>query len=71
MADAIDTVHDLAHRLFNAVTGALSPPSAPNKPAYTATDASQHLGTGIADKGQQLVSGRQKQIDDAVDAASK
>lgn len=70
MADALDTVHDLAHRVFNAVTGVLAPASAPNKPAYTATDASQHLGAGIAAKGAQTVSGRQKQLNQAIDDAS-
>jgi hypothetical protein len=72
MADEtmMDRVGDLAHRAYNAVTGALSPASTPNKPAATSQDASQHLGTGIVKQGADIVGGRQKQINDAVDAAS-
>jgi hypothetical protein len=70
MSDLLDKVGDLAHQAYNAVTGALSAPSAPAKPAATTIDASQHLGSGIAQKGAETVGGRQKQINDAVDAAS-
>lgn len=61
----IDTIHDLAHRAVDLASGAMSAASAPDKPAYSAEDASQHLG-GMVGKGAALVSGRQKQIDDAV-----
>ena len=71
MSDVLDKIHDLAHHAYDTVTGMLSAPSAPAKPAATAQDASQHLGNGLAANAASNISGRQKQIDDAVDAASR
>lgn len=65
MSDILDTLGDLAHSAYDTVTGAFSS-KAPNKPGYTAEDASHHMGSGIADKGASLVTGRQAQIDQAV-----
>lgn len=62
----LDTAGDLIHRVVSTVTGAISPGVTPDKPAYTAEDASHHLGTGAVDQAAKAVSGRQKQIDDAV-----
>lgn len=68
MADK-DTLGDLAQHAVDAVTG-LFKRTASSKPGYSVEDASHHLGAGLADKGAQTVSGRKKQIDDAVDDAS-
>lgn len=69
MSNVLDTLGDLAHQAYDKVTGALSSSSAPNKPGYSAVDASHHLGVGLADKGAQTVGGRQKQLDDQITAA--
>lgn len=69
MSSVLDTLGDLAHQAYDKVSGALSSPSAPNKPGYTATDAAHHLGSGTVSKGASLVSGRQAQIDKAVQEA--
>lgn len=69
MSDILDKIHDLAHHAVNLVTGDITK-SDPPKPPYTGVDASQHLGSGLAKKGADAISGRQKQIDSAVDDMS-
>lgn len=44
MSAVKDRVGDLAHRAYDAVSGVLSSPSAPAKPAATSQPATQHLG---------------------------
>jgi hypothetical protein len=70
MSDTLDKLGDLAHHAVDIITGAISRTSAPSKPAATVIDASHHLGSGAAQQTADAVSGRQKQIDDAVDSAS-
>lgn len=66
MSDFTDFLGDLVHHPIDTLTGNTGKPAAPNKPGYSATDASHHLGSGTAAKGAELVSGRQAQIDKAV-----
>ncbi len=70
MSDTLDKLGDLAHHAYDMVTGAISAPSTPAKPGATTIDASHHLGSGAAQQASDTLSGRQKQIDAAVDAAS-
>lgn len=70
MSDVKDYIGDLAHHIYDTVTGVLSPASAPSKPAATLIDASQHLGTGIAAQGADTIKNRKSQIEQAVDDAS-
>lgn len=61
----LDTIGDLAHQAYDKVSGALSSASTPNKPGYTAEDASHHLG-GMTGNAASNISGRQAQIDKAI-----
>lgn len=67
----LDKVGDLYHRAVDLTSGAMSAVMAPSKPAATVQDASHHLGTGAVNQAAQQISGRQKQIDDAVDAIAQ
>lgn len=65
MADLSDTVGDLIHRAYNALTGD-STVSKPNKPAYTKIDASAGLG-GASGAAATKVAFRERQVDKAVE----
>ena len=62
----LDKIHDLDHHAYDAITGTLSGPSAPSKAPSTTLDASQHLGTGLADRGAAAIRGRSDQLDKQV-----
>lgn len=69
MSDVMDFLGDLVHHPIDTLTGNTNPPTPPNKPGYSAVDASHHLGSGLASKGASLVGGRQAALDKAVQDA--
>lgn len=69
MSDFTDFLGDLVHHPIDTLTGNTGKPVAPNKPGYSATDASHHLGSGIANKGNDLVSGRANQLNKQIQDA--
>lgn len=70
MSDLKDFIHGLISHPIDTLSGNLDPPSAPQKPAYTAQDASGHLGSGLAKKGAESISSRAAHVDNAVQDAS-
>lgn len=74
MADMLDKVHDLVHHAYDTVSGALKAPSTPSKSPsttkYFTPPGQAKVGTGIAAAGQDSLSGRQEQVNKAVDDAS-
>jgi hypothetical protein len=68
MADesTLDKIKDLAHHAYDAVSGTISAAMAPRAPT-----PAQVPDNGLANQAANNLSGRQKQIDDAVDAAAK
>lgn len=74
MSDLLDKIGNLAHHAYDTAKGALSapsaPPKAPSTTKYYTPPGQVKAGTGIVAAGQDSLSGRKEQINDAVDAAS-